>query len=136
MFQDPIHTFLDDAESFPRDFRLVDGPTAGRTIRRSPDGLFELTIGHQPSNENKGFATQRSVVRLTQTKVDSETSTEVEAYAQLILSVPKTEFTATEMKDIALRLINFLLVGDGNSGGAAVGGDLSAQISRLYAGEP
>jgi hypothetical protein len=120
---------------------LIDGPTNQKTKRSgSNEGVpFELTIGHQPSNENPGFPTQRSVVRLSTTKVDTETSKPVTAYAQVILSIPKDNFAPADISALMGRLIGFLM----GAGASSLSPDsfnptnsINTVINRLYAGEP
>jgi hypothetical protein len=61
---------------------LVDGPTNHRTLRSitvvedSKTVTYELSIGHQPSNELVEGGT-RPVVRLSRSHLDEETGKEV-----------------------------------------------------------
>jgi len=117
---------------------LVDGPTNRKTLRVSADGLTQVSIAHQESNENPGLVTQRSNVRLTKTKEVEETGVTAKAYVQLTISLPKTVFTATELKVMLAHLVNILTSADSESAYAnnLEGPDVAAGSDRLYAGEP
>jgi hypothetical protein len=122
---------------------LHDGPRDGRTVRRSADGLTELTIAHQSTNEQPGFLFQRSNVRLSVTKVNEETSEQVRAYVQLTLGIPKTEFTAEEINVIVANLVRFLVNGESGDSTPTINDDensfesvINDVVDRLVAGEP
>lgn len=87
---------------------LVDGPTAGKTIRRSADRTHELQIAHQATKENGAYDTQRTNVRLTRNFPVAESSDTVKGYVQFSMSIPLNEVTAAEAKELAARLFNFL----------------------------
>lgn len=139
-------SFVTDATGANQiDLSLVDGPTNQRTIRRGSvtGGKYELSIAHQGTNENPGFITQRSNVRLSLTKVDVETGKEFTAYAQLTISVPTDMVVAADVAKQVGHLVCFLY----NGGDIATISELPASgsgfevaflsvVSRLLAGEP
>jgi hypothetical protein len=117
---------------------LIDGPTNQKTLRSSSDGRTQLSIGHQSSNENPGFVTQRSNVRISRSFEIEDTGKSVDAYAQLTLSVPRDEVTAAQLGELVCLLVNMLLTPnlavdeDGQINGQAS----LPLVARLYAGEP
>lgn len=127
---------------------LVDGPTNRKTLRSCvvSDKTYELSIGHQASNENPGFDTKRSVVRLGFSKMDAETGKEYTAYVQLILSIPQDVVDATAVEYLVAQLISFLVIGDASVmdsttlltdlGDGDLKGAIAPVVDRLYAGEP
>lgn len=122
-------------DSGPIALVLVDGPTNGKTIRRSMDRTLEHSIAHQSSNENPGFATQRTNVRVTETIAVPESDKTVKAYAQLTMSIPTNEMDQPTTQKLVARLINFLVLGEAGTGTEIIYDDLSV-VARLYAGEP
>jgi hypothetical protein len=144
MFSNSLLLAIDNSDTHPIGaLVLVDGPTNRKTIRSSVDSTgqpFVFTIGHQSSNENPGFDTTRSVVRLETTKVDPASGKPLTAYVQLVLSVPKvgTVFAPLDLTLLNLRLIAFL-----QTQGLAVpassldiGGTVSTVSARLFNEEP
>jgi hypothetical protein len=119
---------------------LVDGPTNQKTVRSSADSKAILTIAHQGSNENPGFDTQRSNVRLTKSlETGTDTGKFVSGYVQLTMSLPKDTFDATEAKVMVAELLNFIVQGETPAGSVAdtsVAAVNCAAVARLYAGEP
>jgi hypothetical protein len=116
---------------------IIDGPAGRKTLRSSADGVTQLTIAHQDSNENPGYVTQRSNIRVSRSFEIEDTGKSVSAYAQLTLSVPKdTVDEAAAMKLIAM-LVNFLALSEAGAFGSAIM-DSASQVGakRLYAGEP
>jgi len=125
--------------------RLVDGPTNRRTLRSQiiEGQTYELSIAHQSSNENPGFDTQRSVVRLSATTRDAETGKDYTVYAQFIMGIPRDVIEVAQVIDLASQLVSFLMIGDNTKSVMAIdmdAGDLAGSIgpviTRLYAGEP
>jgi hypothetical protein len=116
---------------------LTDGPTNRKTTRSSADRTLQFTIAHQESNENTGFRTQRSNVRVTFSKEDVATGKSVDAYAQLTMSIPYDVVTVPETETIVAQLINFLLAPDrgGSDANSVLAADVNAP-ARLLAGEP
>jgi hypothetical protein len=117
---------------------IIDGPTNRRTLRRSADGKIEFSIAHNESNENPGFVTQRSNVRISKEFVLGDTDKSVRAYVQLTSSIPQgvDEVTAAAVQALIGKLLSFL-VNSENGGNLTVvtDGDLGA-VPRLLAGEP
>jgi hypothetical protein len=121
---------------------LVDGPTNQRTVRRLIDteGHHELTIAHQSTNENPGFPTTRSNVRLSLTRVDEETGKEYTVYAQLTLSIPEIVEVGDVTQQVG-RLVSLLYTegepaGVTNIGATSLATKFSSSLTRLYGGEP
>jgi hypothetical protein len=123
---------------------LIDGPTNQKTLRRmiGTAGKYDFSIGHQASNENPGFTTQRSVIRLSLTKVDTETDQDFTVYAQVILSVPTEKTPAADVADLLARLFSFFIT-EGDSENLNALGDgmdykslMTAVATRLVGGEP
>jgi hypothetical protein len=129
---------------------IHDGPTAGRTIRKAVGGTKVLTISQGQSNENPGFRTGRSTIRLADTKPVSESDKSVDGYVQLTLSFPNEGFLAEDKLTLINELINFVLLGDVddlgsdldtptdviNSGGVQRTPTNAATLTRLLDGEP
>jgi len=122
----------DDATALAVSLKSWLGPQ--RTLRSSADGKTELTIGHQASNENPGYDTQRSVVRIQKSFEIEDSGKSVKAYVQFTMSVPKETVTANQMANLVAQLINFLTDPNQTSGG--VGFDDCAGAPLLYAAEP
>lgn len=116
---------------------LLDGPTNRKTVHGSADGMTRMDIAHQESNENPGLITQRSTVRITNSKEIEDSGKLVNGYVQLTLSVPRAEFSATDVQTLVAQLVNFLTTPSGvyAEGLTAAASDLVA-VPRLYAGEP
>jgi hypothetical protein len=146
MFINTVTLATSSAGANPLVLPLVDGPTNQRTVRRCVvSGVtYVLTIAHQATNENVGTPTNRSVLRLETTKVNSETDKEVKGYAQLVLSFPQDgTLTQSDMFMNVQRMLSFLF----NEGDAASNGNIPAELSssseefhssitRLLNGEP
>jgi hypothetical protein len=116
---------------------LIDGPTNQKTLRSSADGALKLSIAHQESNENPGFITRRTNVRVTLSKEVEDTGKSVDAYVQLTISSPKDVVTVVEVQRLAVYISNFLQ-DKGESAGvdADLNSDLLLAVPRLLAGEP
>jgi hypothetical protein len=116
---------------------LIDGPTNQRTVRSSADSLVRLTIAHQESNENPGFVTQRSNVRINLSKEVEDTGKSVNGYVQLTQSFPKDVMTVAEISTLFAYMLNLVVDGgetlDPASGIAKEDLDL---VPRLSIGEP
>lgn len=96
-----------------------------------------LTIQHSLSNENPGFETTRSNVRVSEDKILTGSDKVVTGYVQVTTSFPKEQWTEAEASRLAAEIINFLKYGINMSNTAAVNfGELAAGFGRLYAGEP
>lgn len=130
-------TLLTRSSSGPNvDLFRFSGPVDGKSVFKSTSGA-ELTVGHQPSNENKGFVTQRTVVKIARTKQADDTTSEVKGYVQFQMSFPTSEFTVTEVKEMVAELVNYLQDPErGSADGAIASTSNLAAVSRLYAGEP
>lgn len=115
---------------------IIDGPANQRTVRASGDGIHELTIAHQGSNENSGFTTQRSNVRVTRKIALDDTDRTLKAYVQITSSFPKDHMSAAELQDLFGLLLSFVLYSENDEGGAADAAGEGSAVSRLYAGEP
>jgi hypothetical protein len=117
---------------------LIEGPSGGKTLRRSEDKSMEITTQVGVSNENPTLLTTRSNVRVSLRKPADEDMAAGTAYAQLTLSVPTDKFSATELKAIVARLCNWLRDPErtDESGLAFEGTANLPAVSRLYAGEP
>jgi len=85
-------------------FRLIDGPSNGRTVRRADSALIgvvgahtaTLTISHSASKENGAVPTSRSATRLEIRKVSTEGKS-VTAHVTVVAAFPAAEFTIDEM---------------------------------------
>jgi hypothetical protein len=127
---------------------IVDGPTGGRTVRTADDGFHTLTIAQGESNENPGFITRRSNIRLAARRGVTESDKSVTGYAQVTLSFPNEGFTVAQKQHVIQLLIGFILLGDSVSevpvdltayetaGGHEFIGNNNAVMNRLLAGEP
>ncbi|DAD51911.1 TPA_asm: coat protein [ssRNA phage Esthiorhiza.4_6] len=115
---------------------IGDGPAGRKTSRPSADGKTVLTIAHQDSNENPGFSTQRSTVRIARSFTSSDSDAVVTPYVQFTMSVPKDEVSVAQIEAMVNQLVTFLKSAE-NSAEASVhyDGDYSS-IPRLWAGEP
>jgi hypothetical protein len=108
-----------------------------KTIRSSADGTVILTISHQASNENVGFATQRSNVRVSRSYEIEDTGKTVQGYVQFTSSIPKDVMTPTDLLHVANELFSFLLMGVNPAEPVELSAyDSGATLQRLYAGEP
>jgi hypothetical protein len=115
---------------------LIDGPTNQRTLRRAVDGT-ELSIGHTDTNENPGFVTQRSNVRIQVPVMVEESDKVLKAYAQLTLSFPKGQMSELAVKTLIVRLLNFMVVGDDPTPSGLVELEAIDEVAgRFIAGEP
>ena len=104
-----------------------------RILRGSSDRTKVLSIAQGQSNENPGFETARTVVRLSKSKEIEDTGKSVTAYAQLTVSAPMESFTAADIQKLAAQLMNFT---HGLAGGDEIHWDVSTNlIPRLAAGE-
>jgi hypothetical protein len=122
----------------PVNTSIIDGPTNGKTVRSSADGVIEVSIAHQESNENPGYDNRRSNVRITKLIEVSDTGKFVKAYAQFTLSIPHGVVDATVSAQITAQLVNFLVQAETASSEDAdyvEAADFDS-IPRLYAGEP
>lgn len=143
-------TMFDNTTNLPREANnstnwessLLDGPTNRRTLRGVVGTAYVnplLTIAHQSTNENPGFATTRSIVRLEAGKLDSTSGKVAKVYAQLVISHPAEPFTDAEKLEIIHHLLGFLFNGanaDALSDDLGTLGDLDSQLARLLEGEP
>jgi hypothetical protein len=109
---------------------------ARRTLSASADGIYELSIQHNESNENPGFPTQRSNVRVTMSKDVAESDKVVKGYVQLTTSIPKGQMTSDETKALVAMLVNFLCLGENTGASDVVALTDLAAVPRIYAGEP
>jgi len=92
---------------------LIDGPTNRRTLRSNADGGLKFSVAHQESNENPGFTTSRSNLRLSQTFDVPDTEKQVNAYVQLTFSFPRgTPVISADIQSLLAALINFLVYPD------------------------
>jgi len=108
----------------------------GRSSRADATGNEQLSIAQTESNENPGFTTKRSNVRILREKTLEGSGKTVKAYAQLTLSVPTDQVTVAEVQEIVTELINFIRYSENaTSMGLVAPTDLLA-IPRLLAGEP
>jgi hypothetical protein len=145
MFINTISLADDNASASLMQLPLVDGPTNHKTLRSVVSGgsTYDFTIGHQPSNENPGFDTQRTVVRLSRLTRDSESGKDHTAYCQLILSFAPSMRTVDEVNELVAYLISFLLT-QGDAGNFAtlpappdtVRATTLTTVTRLYSQEP
>lgn len=126
-----------EATGIPVVLTEVDGR---KTLRSSADGVRGLTIAHQESNENPGFVTTRSNVRISRTVEVDESDKQVKPYVQLTISCPRGQVDLDAVAAMVSELINFLTRGENSEVLADVApSPLAASTSglaRLYAGEP
>jgi hypothetical protein len=97
-----------------------------------------LTISHNESNENPGFVTTRSNVRVSKDFVLDGSDRTVTGYVQFTMSLPKEQVSVDEARKIAGYLLTFLVYGENaaDAGIVTVPNDLAPGFDRLYAGEP
>jgi hypothetical protein len=135
MFNNTMNLTL--AEVTPTTVSLVDGPTNRKTLRSSADDTIQLSIAHTESNENPGIVTSRSNIRISLTKEVEETGKTVTGYAQFTLSLPKTQFTVANARELACALMTVLISGENTEAEAPIVVPNSfVGVSRIYAGEP
>ena len=104
-----------------------------RILRGSSDRTKVLSIAQGQSNENPGFETARTVVRLSKSKEIEDTGKSVTAYAQLTISAPMESFTATDIQKLVAQVTNFIF---GLSGGSELAYNVGTSlVPRLSAGE-
>lgn len=116
---------------------IIDGPSNRKTLRSSADGMLQFTIAHNESNENPGFVTQRSNVRIAQLIELDDTDKTLTAYAQLTLSFPKGYATTALMQSVVNKLVGFILMQENAGGdGSGLNDTALASVPRLMAGEP
>jgi hypothetical protein len=127
---------------------LIDGPTNRRTVRSGELSYDSVTyqssvvIAHQDSNENPGFKTQRTNIRLNILADVPDSDKQVNGYVQATMSFPKDVIPREHAIQIATALINFLLFGEtpGDSdvilATDVIADAANAGIARLYNGEP
>lgn len=116
---------------------LINGPANRKTERSSADGKTGLTIAHQESNENPGFPTQRSNVRINHVFDVAESDRTVNGYVQFTMSFPKDHVTAGQMSVLVAQLVNFLRHAENSSDEVlSVSDSFWTAIPRLMAGEP
>jgi len=125
-------------------FRLIDGPSNGRTVRRADSALVDivgahtatLTISHSVSKENGAVPTNRSAVRLEIKKVTSEGKSVI-AHVTVVAAFPAAEFTVAEMKAIWIAIGEHLRQDSEGKFQSESGFDAStAAFSRIIQGEP
>jgi hypothetical protein len=137
MFNNNVKLVAGAASASNKDTTLIDGPTNRKTLRSSASGELSFSLAHQESNENPGFTTQRSNVRVQLSKEVADTDKTVNAYAQLTISHPKETVTALEVRELIAFLVNFLQYGDLADGTEAImEASGAAACDRLIAGEP
>jgi len=132
MFANLIRTITDSVEI---DLVLVSSESR-KTNRSSADGVYRISIAHQESNENPGFITQRSTVRLSQLSQVAESDATVTPYVQFTMSVPKGQFTPELAQALSARLVNFLVNSENTSAVAVADAAEMLAVARLYTGEP
>jgi hypothetical protein len=116
---------------------IINGPTNRKTERSSADGKLALTIAHQESNENPGFPTQRSNVRISRVFDVAESDRTVVGYVQFTMSFPKDHVTVAQMTVLVAQLVNFLRHSENEADEVlAVDDDFWLSVARLMAGEP
>jgi len=116
---------------------ITDGPSNRKTLRGSADGKIQMSIAHQESNENPGFVTQRSTVRIAQVINLAGSDKTVNGYVQFTCSFPKDHMTPQDVAQLATALVNFLWDGENPSSLAHLDdAQILATITRLFAGEP
>jgi hypothetical protein len=119
-------------------FVIINGPVNQATLRQGSDGLTQLSIAHQATNENPGFETVRSTVRFHKLFEIEETGKTAKGYVQFTMSFPKNVADQDAMAQLAAELVSFLTQTE-NSGATEdpdIGADALIAIPRLYAGEP
>jgi hypothetical protein len=125
---------LEDGSAIRTNMALIDGPTNRKTIRSSSDRTVELVVAHQDSNENKGFDTQRTLVRVTRLFEDTATGATVKAYVQFQMSIPYGVVSLADTQRLAVELINLLISGEDPGLAGQESADMLG-VSRFYAGE-
>lgn len=108
-----------------RSVRLCDGDLAG------VPGKAKLSIAHSVSKENKAVLTDRSAVRLEVRKTSADNK-EIVAQVTVTASLPRAEFTATEVYDMWLHLGALLNSDSAGLMVADTGYDGTASVSAMY----
>jgi len=117
MFNNTVKVFNSSTDA-GLSLALIDGPTNRRTLRSSADGNALFSVAHQESNENPGFVTRRTNIRLTTLINVAETEKHAKVYAQFTMSVPHgIELDALVVQALVAQLVNFLSVPDKTAAG-------------------
>jgi hypothetical protein len=136
MFSNTVKLTSNDGTDHTVETVIIDGPSNMKTLRASADGKTVLAIAHQSSNENPGFTTQRSTVRVTKEKSSDDSDATTKCYVQLTTSVPKDQWSAAELATLVSQLVNFIFSAEnGSANVSAVDAEVLA-VPRIYAGEP
>lgn len=131
-----IIAYLDPVNAVNTEMALISGPANGRTLRRSADRVQELTIAHNNSNENPGYLTQRSNVRISRRKAVPDTDKSVVGYVQLTSSIPLDVFTEADVRDLCAQLLTLVKVPDFIVGTSTAEERVNMDlVPRLLAGE-
>jgi len=144
MLKDPLNLIETptDTETLTFDgalvpFALVPSGPAGQIVRVGTLAGLEsaLAISHSVTNENKPYGTKRVNVRLSSTKVDSETGNSVTGFVQESFGLPKAVFTPAELNVMRQSLLAFLLFGETVTGHYSTIAEGTVQFNRLLLGE-
>lgn len=111
------------------------GPGATTRVILQSGRKLTLQISHSQTNENKPFRTVRTLIRLDEEKVDSETGTVVKQSAYVVVTSPQgANYTDAQVLENTYALLLFA-IGGGTSDGGELGNN-PTWLGRILAGEP
>lgn len=113
---------------------LNDGGGSKRSLTVS-DVEHVLSVAHSETNENKPFATGRTVIRLDLKKINEVTGKPVVLSAYIVIALPKSvDFDVSDAVDASRSLAHFLTFGQVTEGNEYANAE-DNMLARLIQGE-